>query len=202
MNFNIFKQAVEAANLSVRQCSATHWQVCGGARVVNFYPYSKHGPTIYIQGTAAGIVGVTLKGVIAAANSVPKHQQLKRRATRRVEPRQRRQDKTRRKILFSRQRGLCHWCQQPVPFKQSTLDHVIPLSKGGSNGTDNLVMACHPCNAERENNVSLADLQSISARKQPVDNQGDPDDVVCETTVDTEFHDAEPQAHTHEEPPW
>ncbi len=33
----------------------------------------------------------------------------------------------------------------------ATLDHVIPLQKGGSNLKDNLVIACGKCNETRGN---------------------------------------------------
>lgn len=41
-------------------------------------------------------------------------------------------------------RGLpCHYCGAP---KAGTVDHVIPVSRGGTNDASNLVPACGPCN--------------------------------------------------------
>lgn len=42
------------------------------------------------------------------------------------------------------QRGLCYWCHKP--YGRFQVDHVWPLSKGGSNGPENIVLACKPCN--------------------------------------------------------
>lgn len=33
-----------------------------------------------------------------------------------------------------------------------SFEHVVPRSKGGSNHRDNLVIACEPCNVDRDNN--------------------------------------------------
>lgn len=42
-------------------------------------------------------------------------------------------------------RGLCVYCGGVA----HTRDHVIPLSRGGTNAPDNLVPACRPCNGEK-----------------------------------------------------
>lgn len=42
------------------------------------------------------------------------------------------------------QSGLCFYCQKPMT--QPTLDHVIPLSKGGADHWENTVAACFVCN--------------------------------------------------------
>lgn len=39
-----------------------------------------------------------------------------------------------------------------------TLDHVVPVSKGGKNRWDNLVSACGPCN-QRKGNLTLKSLR-------------------------------------------
>lgn len=46
--------------------------------------------------------------------------------------------------LAVRQNGRCYWCHGPMTVRH--IDHVWPLSKGGSNGPENLVLACAPCN--------------------------------------------------------
>jgi 5-methylcytosine-specific restriction endonuclease McrA len=40
----------------------------------------------------------------------------------------------------------CYWCGDVIPGSKCDLDHVIPLSKGGTHTRDNLVPACEHCN--------------------------------------------------------
>jgi 5-methylcytosine-specific restriction endonuclease McrA len=47
----------------------------------------------------------------------------------------------------------CYWCRQDLPFEQLTLDHLRPLSKGGSNNPENLRLACLCCNRSRGNSL-------------------------------------------------
>lgn len=44
--------------------------------------------------------------------------------------------------LLDSYHGLCVYCFN----KATTRDHVIPLSKGGTNNIENVVPACRPCN--------------------------------------------------------
>lgn len=44
----------------------------------------------------------------------------------------------------------CHWCEKELSFDQSTSDHVIARSRGGSNDDSNIVISCGPCNWGRE----------------------------------------------------
>lgn len=43
-------------------------------------------------------------------------------------------------------RGLCHYCQRTFAFKELTLDHIVPLSRGGTTSPGNVVPACRACN--------------------------------------------------------
>ena len=49
------------------------------------------------------------------------------------------------KEQYERQHGRCYWCGVAVGDSYH-VDHVMPLSLGGSNGPENLVIACAPCN--------------------------------------------------------
>lgn len=40
----------------------------------------------------------------------------------------------------------CWWCGKIIKDEDYHLDHVIPLSRGGSNGADNIVLSCPKCN--------------------------------------------------------
>lgn len=54
--------------------------------------------------------------------------------------------------LYSQQNGLCYYCREEL-YGQYDVDHVIPLSRGGSNGVDNLVIACAFCNRSKGNKL-------------------------------------------------
>lgn len=44
----------------------------------------------------------------------------------------------------------CHYCEQEIAYKQRTIDHVIPLARGGIHSASNLVMACLSCNCAKQ----------------------------------------------------
>ena len=50
--------------------------------------------------------------------------------------------------VISRAGGLCEYCLSQEFFSPSTfsVDHVVPQSKGGNHGLDNLALACQGCN--------------------------------------------------------
>jgi 5-methylcytosine-specific restriction endonuclease McrA len=47
------------------------------------------------------------------------------------------------------QKGICHYCQRPVGRNQLTMDHLVPLSRGGKSKKGNLVPACKECNNKK-----------------------------------------------------
>ena len=49
---------------------------------------------------------------------------------------------------YDRQRGRCFWCKSRVG-ETYHVDHVIPISKGGSNGPENIVVSCRACNLKK-----------------------------------------------------
>ena len=40
----------------------------------------------------------------------------------------------------------CVYCAAHLSPETATLDHVLPVSRGGSHAPGNLVIACHSCN--------------------------------------------------------
>ncbi|SHK62962.1 HNH endonuclease [Alicyclobacillus tolerans] len=52
-----------------------------------------------------------------------------------------------RETVLRRDSGRCVWCGAPA----TTMDHIIPESKGGRFHPKNLMCACLACNQERKN---------------------------------------------------
>lgn len=50
--------------------------------------------------------------------------------------------------LYKSQKGLCWWCGKHVGDDYH-VDHRIPLSRGGSDNPENLVVSCVPCNESK-----------------------------------------------------
>jgi 5-methylcytosine-specific restriction enzyme A len=46
--------------------------------------------------------------------------------------------------------GSCHWCGGTFPVEDLTMDHVIPLSRGGKASRNNVVPACKQCNSNKK----------------------------------------------------
>ena len=46
----------------------------------------------------------------------------------------------------------CVYCGETYEFKELTLDHVQPRSKGGESITTNMVPACRSCNQDKGSN--------------------------------------------------
>jgi len=49
---------------------------------------------------------------------------------------------------YARQNGRCYWCKAKVGDTYH-VDHVMPVILGGSNGPENLVIACPTCNLSK-----------------------------------------------------
>jgi 5-methylcytosine-specific restriction endonuclease McrA len=58
-----------------------------------------------------------------------------------------------RRNLAGRDGGRCAYCGE----KGSTIDHVVPRSRGGRHEWDNVVLACLPCNSRKGDRL-LAEL--------------------------------------------
>jgi len=49
-----------------------------------------------------------------------------------------------------RKSPFCYYCERPVSYSDSSLDHFVPKSRGGKGGL-NLVLACNDCNFLKKN---------------------------------------------------
>lgn len=51
-----------------------------------------------------------------------------------------------KKTIYANGNGRCGICGKPIKFEEMTVDHKIPLSRGGTNAFNNLQPACRTCN--------------------------------------------------------
>jgi len=46
--------------------------------------------------------------------------------------------------------GVCHYCGKNFPPEELTMDHVIPVIRGGKSSRGNIVPACKGCNNSKK----------------------------------------------------
>ncbi|KAB2890136.1 MAG: HNH endonuclease [Desulfobulbaceae bacterium] len=51
--------------------------------------------------------------------------------------------------------GLCHYCHRRVPREELTMDHLLPLARGGRSTKNNLVPCCKDCNNRKKSMLPL-----------------------------------------------
>lgn len=70
--------------------------------------------------------------------------------------------------IYNRDGGKCQYCGRKFALSALSLDHVIPLSKGGLSSWDNVVSACVPCNTRKSDRTpTQAGMKLISQPKRP-----------------------------------
>jgi 5-methylcytosine-specific restriction endonuclease McrA len=46
--------------------------------------------------------------------------------------------------------GVCHYCEAEAPPSQLTLDHIVPIIRGGKSTRGNCVPSCKECNNRKK----------------------------------------------------
>ena len=47
-------------------------------------------------------------------------------------------------------KGICHYCDRSFPPKRLTMDHIVPISRGGKSTKGNVVPCCKECNTAKK----------------------------------------------------
>jgi 5-methylcytosine-specific restriction protein A len=47
-------------------------------------------------------------------------------------------------------KGLCHYCGRAVAPAELTMDHIVPIARGGRSTKGNVVPACKECNNRKQ----------------------------------------------------
>lgn len=46
--------------------------------------------------------------------------------------------------------GRCHWCGERFPAEELTMDHIVPVTRGGKASRNNVVPSCRECNSRKK----------------------------------------------------
>lgn len=63
------------------------------------------------------------------------------------------------------QRGICHYCENKFSSRELTMDHIVPIARGGTSTHGNIVPACKNCNREKKLSIPAEKLLSKLAGK-------------------------------------
>lgn len=74
-----------------------------------------------------------------------------------ISPAERQREKEKAKKLRASQwwqkkldQGLCHYCGKQFERQLLTMDHVVPVSRGGKSVKGNIVACCKECNTNKK----------------------------------------------------
>ncbi len=46
--------------------------------------------------------------------------------------------------------GICHYCEQKFEKEELTMDHILPIGRGGKSQKGNVVVSCKECNNNKK----------------------------------------------------
>ena len=67
-----------------------------------------------------------------------------------------------RKRIIARDQGICAYCGQE---NSTTVDHVLPVARGGDDSESNLVCACVSCNTSKGKKMPFDFFEAVSTTK-------------------------------------
>jgi len=67
--------------------------------------------------------------------------------------------------LTLKNRGICHYCERKFKPSDLTMDHILPIARGGVTAPGNVVPACRECNASKKLESPIDDLFAQIARE-------------------------------------
>lgn len=70
--------------------------------------------------------------------------------------------------IYLRDGNRCQYCGRKYSSSELSLDHVVPISRGGKSSWENVVCACLPCNVRKGNKLlTESDMRLIRAPQRP-----------------------------------
>lgn len=127
-----------------------------GDLLVNYYPYSKK-RSAYVAGTTRGAHNVSAGEAVQMCFSAPSMVKKEDRAKRKKNSSRKIRERMLRKIPN------CYWCGVKLTINTSTLEHKVPLARGGLDQPNNRTLACYECNQAR--GCDMTELNKVRVLK-------------------------------------
>ena len=70
-------------------------------------------------------------------------------------------------------KGVCHYCGCKTPPKDLTMDHIVPIARGGRSTKGNVVPACKTCNNRKKQLLPMEWEEYISGITQSRSKPGE-----------------------------
>ncbi|MBM2838840.1 MAG: endonuclease family protein [Deltaproteobacteria bacterium] len=61
--------------------------------------------------------------------------------------------------------GICHYCQQRFNPAELTMDHVVPVIRGGKSTKGNVVPCCKECNNKKKHMLPMEWMEYLDSLK-------------------------------------
>ena len=68
-------------------------------------------------------------------------------------------------------KGVCHYCGRSTPSKELTMDHIVPVSRGGKSTKGNVVPCCKACNTAKKQLLPIEWEEYLKTARTKANNQ-------------------------------
>ena len=60
--------------------------------------------------------------------------------------------------------GICYYCRKQFTREELTMDHIVPVARGGKSNKGNIVPCCKQCNSDKK---YLTPVEMLLRKKNP-----------------------------------
>ena len=86
--------------------------------------------------------------------------------------------RTQRHRLYGEQEGVCNGCDTHFLFRVMEVDHILPLSRGGTDHPNNLQVLCPGCNRSK-GDKTMAEWRATIAQDGEIQTRATTQAVIC-----------------------
>jgi len=67
--------------------------------------------------------------------------------------------------------GVCYYCHRRFPPKELTMDHIVPIIRGGYSNHSNIVACCKECNSKKSYLLPIEWQEYVNSLSAPSDDK-------------------------------